>query len=108
MLLIYENITKAKNKGTCAECHVLDPGPGDTPTLFTDFTYDNLGIPKNLENSIINLLIGCGHYFHRFLTLFFIDCKDILSAIICKIVSRNNLRHSIFFCIWMIWHQNCL
>jgi cytochrome c peroxidase len=39
-----------KNKGKCAECHVLDPGPGDTPPLFTDFTYDNLGIPKNLEN----------------------------------------------------------
>lgn len=39
-----------KNKGKCAECHVLDPGPGDTPALFTDFTYDNLGIPKNPEN----------------------------------------------------------
>ena len=39
-----------KNKGKCADCHVLDPGPGDTPPLFTDFTYDNLGVPKNLEN----------------------------------------------------------
>jgi cytochrome c peroxidase len=39
-----------KNKGKCVNCHVLDPGPGKTPTLFTDFTYDNLGIPKNLEN----------------------------------------------------------
>ena len=39
-----------KNKGECADCHVLDPGPGDTPPLFTDFTYDNLGIPKNPEN----------------------------------------------------------
>ena len=39
-----------KNKGKCADCHVLDPGPGNTPPLFTDFTYDNLGIPKNLEN----------------------------------------------------------
>jgi len=39
-----------KNKGKCAECHVLDPGPGNTPPVFTDFTYDNLGIPKNLDN----------------------------------------------------------
>lgn len=39
-----------KNKGKCADCHVLDPGPGNTPPLFTDFTYDNLGIPKNPEN----------------------------------------------------------
>ena len=39
-----------KNKGKCADCHVLDPGPGNTPPLFTDFTYDNLGIPKNPVN----------------------------------------------------------
>jgi cytochrome c peroxidase len=31
-----------RGKGKCAGCHV-EP-------LFTDFTYDNLGIPKNLEN----------------------------------------------------------
>jgi cytochrome c peroxidase len=44
-----------KNKGKCADCHVLDPGPGDTPPLFTDFTYDNLGIPRNLENPFYNM-----------------------------------------------------
>ena len=32
------------NKGKCDNCHV--------PPLFTDFTYDNLGIPKNLENPV--------------------------------------------------------
>ncbi len=32
------------NKGKCGNCHV--------PPLFTDFTYDNLGIPKNLENPV--------------------------------------------------------
>lgn len=37
-------------KGKCSECHVLTPGPGGTPPLFTDFTYDNLGIPKNPQN----------------------------------------------------------
>ena len=31
-----------RGKGKCAACHV-EP-------LFTDFTYDNLGVPKNLEN----------------------------------------------------------
>lgn len=39
-----------RRKGKCSECHPLDPGPGGTPPLFTDFTYDNLGIPKNPEN----------------------------------------------------------
>jgi cytochrome c peroxidase len=39
-----------KSKGKCDFCHVLDPGPGDTPPLLTDFTYDNLGIPINRDN----------------------------------------------------------
>ncbi len=39
-----------KSKGKCANCHVLDPGPNGEPPLFTDFTYDNLGVPRNPEN----------------------------------------------------------
>jgi len=39
-----------KSKGKCANCHTLDPGPNGDPTLFTDFTYDNLGVPRNPEN----------------------------------------------------------
>jgi cytochrome c peroxidase len=39
-----------KDKGRCAECHVLDKGPNGEPPLFTDFTYDNLGVPRNPEN----------------------------------------------------------
>ena len=35
--------------GKCALCHTLDEGNAGYP-LFTDFTYDNLGIPKNPEN----------------------------------------------------------
>lgn len=35
-------------RGKCSQCHVLD-GIG-TPALFTDFTFDNLGVPKNPEN----------------------------------------------------------
>jgi len=36
-------------KGTCSSCHTLNEGTAGYP-LFTDFSYDNLGIPKNLEN----------------------------------------------------------
>ena len=37
-------------KGNCAACHPSQPGADGTPPLFTDFTYDNLGVPKNPEN----------------------------------------------------------
>lgn len=37
------------NRGDCASCHTLTPGSEGYP-LFTDFGYDNLGIPKNPEN----------------------------------------------------------
>jgi cytochrome c peroxidase len=39
-----------KGKGKCARCHVLDPGPNGEPPLLTDFTYDNLGVPRNPAN----------------------------------------------------------
>ena len=47
-----------RGKGKCVACHVLD-GPGRGlerrspmagPPLFTDFTFDNLGVPKNPLN----------------------------------------------------------
>jgi cytochrome c peroxidase len=38
-------------KAQCALCHISDPGvaPDGTPLppLFTDFTYDNIGVPRN-------------------------------------------------------------
>ena len=37
-------------KGKCAACHVLEPQQNGEPTLFTDYTFDNLGVPKNPEN----------------------------------------------------------
>lgn len=37
-------------KGDCADCHPSEPGPGGEPPLFTDFTFDNLGTPKNPQN----------------------------------------------------------
>ena len=39
-----------EEKGNCAACHPSQPGADGTPPLFTDFTYDNLGVPKNPEN----------------------------------------------------------
>lgn len=41
-----------KGKGKCAKCHVLGKGHGKEPALFTDFTYDNLGVPANPENPV--------------------------------------------------------
>jgi cytochrome c peroxidase len=38
------------SKGKCVKCHILDPGPNGGPPLFTDFTYDNLGVPRNPVN----------------------------------------------------------
>jgi cytochrome c peroxidase len=38
------------DKGKCSECHPSVPGAAGAPPLFTDYSYDNLGLPKNLEN----------------------------------------------------------
>jgi cytochrome c peroxidase len=39
-----------EGKGRCSNCHPSQPGPRGEPPLFTDFTYDNLGTPRNLLN----------------------------------------------------------
>lgn len=41
-------------KGKCSLCHVLESKNGKPP-LFTDFTYDNLGTPKNPANSFYTM-----------------------------------------------------
>ena len=63
--LLIEDVTLTKqeekglklfnNQGKCALCHLPDPalapdGLSPLPPLFTDFTYDNLGVPKNPLN----------------------------------------------------------
>jgi cytochrome c peroxidase len=50
-LALFEN----ENKGKCALCHISRPGSDGSPPLFTDFTYDNLGVPKNPENPFYGL-----------------------------------------------------
>ena len=37
-------------KGQCTNCHTIGRGPKAAASLLTDFTYDNLGVPKNPEN----------------------------------------------------------
>lgn len=37
----------AKDKGNCAACHPSAKGSDGSFPLFTDFTYDNLGVPRN-------------------------------------------------------------
>ena len=35
------------SKGNCAACHISSKGADGSPPLFTDFTYDNIGVPRN-------------------------------------------------------------
>ena len=45
------------DKGNCAACHPTDADPGflSLPPLLTDFTFDNLGLPKNPENPFYDM-----------------------------------------------------
>ena len=38
---------KDEEKGNCAACHTAEPGVDGTPPLFTDNSYDNLGVPRH-------------------------------------------------------------
>ena len=42
------------NRADCASCHTLEPGLDGYP-LFTDFGYDNIGVPKNPENPFYSM-----------------------------------------------------
>jgi cytochrome c peroxidase len=44
-LALYNSPTK----GNCSGCHPSGRGADGSPPLFTDFTYDNLGLPRNPE-----------------------------------------------------------
>ena len=39
----------ATEKGNCAACHPSVKSRDGSPPLFTDFTYDNIGVPRNRE-----------------------------------------------------------
>lgn len=50
-LQLFKDTAKAK----CANCHSIDPDPVSGKVLFTDFTYDNIGVPKNQYNPYYNI-----------------------------------------------------
>ena len=50
-MVLYE----MEGKGNCAACHSNQRGPDGSPPLFTDHTYDNLGVPKNPESPFYSL-----------------------------------------------------
>ncbi|MCK5664370.1 MAG: hypothetical protein KAI17_12850 [Thiotrichaceae bacterium] len=39
-----------RGKGKCSTCHVGSKGPGNASPLMTNFSYSNLGVPRNPEN----------------------------------------------------------
>lgn len=39
-----------QGKGRCASCHSMSPEPASGRILFTNYTYHNLGIPRNEQN----------------------------------------------------------
>lgn len=44
-----------EGKGKCALCHPSQPGAEGELPLFTDFTFDNLGVPKNPDNPFYSM-----------------------------------------------------
>jgi len=44
-----------EDAGNCAACHPSEPGPYNENALFTDYSYDNLGVPKNWDNPFLYL-----------------------------------------------------
>jgi len=43
-----------EKKGNCAACHPSQPQGKNAPPLFTDFSYDNLGMPANPANPFLS------------------------------------------------------
>ena len=43
-----------EGKALCSQCHVTEPDPVQRKILFTDFSYDNIGVPKNTGNPFYN------------------------------------------------------
>ena len=45
----------SEEAGKCALCHISEEGSNGEPPLFTDFTFDNLGTPKNPDNPFYDM-----------------------------------------------------
>lgn len=44
-----------ETKGMCSACHSLEPAEAGMHPLFTDFSFDNLGVPKNPDNPFYDM-----------------------------------------------------
>ena len=49
------DVFEREDQGNCAACHPSRPADDGTPPLFSDFSYDNLGVPKNPANRFYTL-----------------------------------------------------
>ncbi len=45
-----------RGKGKCSNCHIHRAHRKDLPAVFTDFTFDNLGLPRNPDNPFYDML----------------------------------------------------
>jgi len=45
-----EGLELFRGKAKCSNCHIIESEKDGIPPLFTDFTFDNLGLPKNPQN----------------------------------------------------------
>lgn len=48
-------VFEGEDKGNCAACHPSQIGPNGEWPLFTDFSYDNLGVPKNPDLAFLKM-----------------------------------------------------
>lgn len=46
-------VFESEKLGNCAACHPSKPGPHGEPPLFTDFSYDNIGLAQNAKNPFL-------------------------------------------------------
>jgi cytochrome c peroxidase len=44
-----------EGKAMCSACHISEEGLDGEPPLFTDFTFDNVGVPKNPDNPFYDM-----------------------------------------------------
>lgn len=49
------DLFKNEKKANCAACHVLSENETKEPSIFTDFSYDNLGVPKNNKSPFLKM-----------------------------------------------------
>jgi len=49
------DLFESETAGNCAACHPSSPEPDGSLPLFTDFTYDNLGVPANADNPFYDM-----------------------------------------------------